>query len=544
MPRKKNQNIKDEHPVLGTQAKKKAFLARLKKHIRWAKNNYRTFNKESYKDGLRERGVSPTLRATIYKIWPPLTSYCDSDTTCMFEVLELASENFPIATLLPVIGDIRALFQGIIRNIDTRAAYYTAATKAIQRGIKYRYTKGDDEKVIPVAQQNVYLIERKQVRETLKLDSLSVQLRIKKHQRIKKEKNTKQIPLSFTRILELQKEINTQPGILYQIMAVQLATGSRVSEVLHISDYGYDTLKRPGWFSAHKLAKKRAKDSFWDVLQDEVLHTPETTQKTTGFNPAKYDNKDIVGIIEAQKTQYAQDMKKFKEQTSVNTHPDAVDLTNYREGPIWGMDLIELQSRVTDLRNKIKSTKSSYYSAKISTFLKDWFANSQLTGHKLRAIYGNYTYDNFSHGKMYMSRDAWLAKVLGHIGDNLATAQSYLNVRIIYPSEAIKTTKGALNEATAKLEMKLNAMNARIDVLKTCGANTSGTQEEKITSVTLWDSTGKPVTMQKRKRRKGVLAADLESHVNKLKEANIPPTYSALRRLGFGSSSIFAFKKQ
>lgn len=516
----------------------KAFSNGLKTAVR----NYKVYNKESYKPG-KARKSSKKLKTLVWSWWKPLNNFCNSELTCINILLGLAAENFPIQpTLVDIIGDIRALYQGIIKNVDTRAKRYTDAVNSILRGIEYRYTKGVPNKKFSGAQQKIYANERSIARQLLKLDSDSRSLRIQRHQRIKKASNIDQIPIRYHLIKKLKERIDKSTRPIDMIMSVQLATGSRVSEVLTKSKYVKDSYNRSNWFKAVGLAKKRKLTPFWDIdVEGDSVKLPSIDdQEVDNVDVARYDISNIHEIVKqtrAADDKHKSDIKKDRK----NTHPDREDIDNQREGPLWGLTLQQLQQKVKRIRATVKQKDSSSWSHKISVELQDYFADRRLSGHKLRAIYGNYTYDNFSHGKKYMSRAAWLSNVLGHYGDNISTAQAYTNVRIIYKLEANKTLAAQLNDTQADMQIKLDDLHETVKRIRDGQEGVDNTDKPK--DVVLWTKDGEEVHMQKRKRRKGALANDLGRYINELEKKGVPTTYSVLRRLGFGSSSIHKWRK-
>lgn len=183
-----------------------------------------------------------------------------------------------------------------------------------------------------------------------------------------------------------------------------------------------------------------------------------------------------------------------------------------------------------------------------------WGRALNLTSHKMRALYGNLTYDAYAPSRR--SRQYWLSQVLGHSGEDMSAATFYTNLSINYGVKSYGEPKYWLQLKNLELQMqKIQRGGVPSEEIKSAPMQRSETVE--IAFVT--DTPDKPkksgqkrtISIQRNGRgSKARKIEDVEAEIYKKLGKFLPGdkirrlmTWRMFKRLGFGSSAISAFRK-
>ena len=191
---------------------------------------------------------------------------------------------------------------------------------------------------------------------------------------ISKNRNKKQVKAevlnTIVKHIRNLKDTRGKDNVIYNLILLQLSTGSRIGELIYNSNY-YDVVrnKRPD-----------EGDDRNEIKQTELLKT-----------------KDTRGVIK----------------------------------PLLFIDYPEFKERLSKARNELEQLTSlskkdmvKFILTRMNTAIKKLFDDKEMSSHDLRKIYTDIAYRLFAD-KTKISQQAYLADILGHDSDDINTAQSY-----------------------------------------------------------------------------------------------------------------------
>lgn len=264
-------------------------------------------------------------------------------------------------------------------------------------------------------------------------------------------------------------------------IGIELASGARINEVLSYSTFSESD--KDGWIIQHGISKQgRAPKFEKGMTHGDYLRAVEVNNK----NKITEVEKPVIHITPAQ-----------------------------------------LLTMVSKMRNKLKSEIEKVYvgdqtstqlaqrlNPKINRALSKLLPNT--TTHTLRKIYSHLAYK--LHGGD-MSEAGFISKVLAHKHGNLSTAKSYSTVRVT-------------NNVSAPTDLV-----AEITKLREMFKQLATQPKSKDTT----DLDGIP---HNTRARDGKVFERLAVSISALEDSGINPSVATLRRLGYGSGTISAYRRR
>lgn len=270
--------------------------------------------------------------------------------------------------LIKLFPNLKRLAETIYPKMNTRRGYYGK----LRVLIKAKFGKED-----PIYEKTFtdLSITKKEAGELTKQANLKV-----------KKKNENQDEVDVSNVLKTLFKTYNSKSILDQIITVQLATGSRLIEVLKVSEY------------------RRATDA-------------EINKVKAGFKNVDY----YIAIDGLAKAALKKDGtgKTFIVKPLVVLNPEQL------------IELVEnIRSELGDFRNIGNTKLTATWNTQVNTNIRTYFPNAS-GSHFLRKIYGIYAYKAFA--KNNTSLNAFLNNVLGHADDGISTSLNYSTIRLTRP---------------------------------------------------------------------------------------------------------------
>jgi hypothetical protein len=277
------------------------------------------------------------------------------------------------------------------------------------------------------------------------------------------ERASDRIQISVDKYKNILDKIKNNSDVLDKIIAVEMATGARSIEVIDVSDFKPSNKKN--YIVQSKLAKKRGDAKINSVDKPVLYITPEHVEKL---------------------------IKDIREDTK-----------DYREG-------------------KTSTQITNNYNNRLNTRIRVLFGDDQdITNHKLRAIYGNVSYELYAN-KTKQTLNSWLSNTLGHNSDDLNTANSY---SVIYPIMDVKREKDEDEDEENDGEI-VDRLNGISDEIKEMAQELNKLEKQP----------------RRRDGKENKMRRLLEV-VEELQRNNIKITNRKLKEFGFGSTIIDEYYK-
>jgi hypothetical protein len=393
------------------------------------------------------------------------SSKCKTDLTCMKETFEKALLSEASDTHIEgIMRLIAKIFQKIITNLNTRQQKFT---ELVNKTKKYRNNLHGKAKGILVLNKDDKIV------------------RIKSHSKSLAKKHDNLVEFTEKEVLEAQKISMKGSTIQDRVIALQLACGARLIEILKASKF--EMTEDPHEIKVIGVAKQR---------------TVELANKTIV--------RCLIGMTSKQF------MDKYDElQNLANTTGTLADITN------------------------------RFVSRTIKR-IKELFPNHPISGsHILRKIWVNMSYPLCKNKKQTLN--SYASKMLGHHEDNLGTSLAYTNIRVVREDNVDKLSHqlSKLELRVKDNEKKQRSRNVRFveqeedefDLLEKDVVIGPDYPTDLIDI-----SLGFKMRKNPRKRD-GKALQRLDEAMRVLQENNIKATASLLARLGFGRKTIQEHKR-
>lgn len=339
------------------------------------------------------------------------------------------------------------------------------------------------------------------------------------------EKNVSQKEITDTFVLAKINEFKNSNDWKKLMMAVGLAVGSRMIEILRRSMFSPAT--NPKYVTVVGVAKEHNQD-----IGDRAL-----IESKAEWERYVHDDYNI----------------KLPNVESKN-HEELVQRKLVK--PVVGMLAVDVIGLVAKIRQKVSEEKNIYLGFDPlgnNTKGKQRKSNAELTNlcnnplniavredfvdgytfHYTRAIYAEMAWVGFAPPNM--SKTAFYSQVLGHKEQSLTTALSYQKFAV----------RRKLQEDDPDLVAKITELQEDLTAFKKQIKQKPGFSDIPITAslIYLYNQEKEPIEMPKIPwTGKESRAEQLKDAVEKLKEKKILPSYNNLRKLGFGTNLIFRYR--
>lgn len=287
---------------------------------------------------------------------------------------------------------------------------------------------------------------------------------------------------------------------------IELASGARIGEVLSIATF-----------------KKAAKDGY--IIQTGITKQDKQVKFKRGMTDAEY-------------------LRLVKEKDDAKVESI--------EKPVLHVSVDQFIAMVAELRHQLKDAIEKIRRGEMTGYQFSQAKNSQInsvvkkmvpgaTSHTLRKIYSDLSYK--LHGAdSGMSHAGWLSHVLGHQRGSVRVAASYsvvgVKTKVISPFDKkvveaklseLKSSDNSTDAQLAKLTRMVEQLNIELN------------NRSKSAPVQIGETL---VNVPRNVRlRDGRAAERMAVSITALKKKGVPVTAKVLRELGYGSSTISAYRK-